>query len=88
MAVMAGNYNQTSYGASNFDPWDILDSSASFQLGADQQCNAYRSWNGWMQDFRTSTIARYDTVAIGGVPTMCYTGTEVPALPTKPFQTK
>ena len=88
MAIMAGNYNQTSYSVNNFDPWDIYDSAGSFQLGADQQCNAYRSWNGWMQDFRTSTIARYDTVSIGGVPTMCYTGTEVPALPTKPFQTK
>jgi hypothetical protein len=96
LAIMAGNQN-SSYGQLNntvyapivnFDTWDIYDAQGTVYIGTDGSDSAIRSWCGWVQDFRTTTLARYDTVSINGVPTMCYTGTDIPALPTKPYPTK
>ena len=96
MAVMSGNQN-LSYGAVNntvyaplvnFDTWDIYDATGNIELGGDGSSTGGRYWCGWVQDFRTTTLARYDTVSINGVPTMCYAGTYTPALPTKLYQIK
>ena len=46
------------------------------------------SWSGYIQDFRVSMMARYETAVINDVATMVYAGTNKPALPTKLLQTK
>jgi hypothetical protein len=96
MAVMYGNQS-SSYGATSntvyapivsFDNWDIYDASGNIEIGTDGSTTGGRYWSGWIQDFRATTLARYDTVSINGVPTMCHTGTDTPALPTKLYPTK
>ena len=96
MAVMYGNQS-SSYGALNntvhapivsFDTWDIYDAAGNISIGTDGSDTGGRYWSGWIQDFRATTLARYSTVSINGVPTMCHTGTEIPALPTKLYPTK
>ena len=68
--------------------WDIYNAAGNGEIGGDGTTTAGRGWHGWIQDFRWTNVARYDTVAINGVPTMCHHGTEVPSLPTKLFATK
>jgi hypothetical protein len=46
------------------------------------------SWSGFLEDFRITRAARYWVRDVNGVPTMCHTGTNVPALPTGPFPTR
>jgi hypothetical protein len=96
MAIMYGNGN-SSYGQtsntlyapiSDLTPYDQFDARIDVAIGGDGAATGGRYWSGWIQDFRATTLARYDTVVIGGVPTMCHAGTEIPALPTKLFPTK
>jgi len=68
--------------------WDMYTWS-NLMLGADYYANQSSKWCGNMQDFRyTQNISRYATRVINGVATMCHNGTDIPALPTKPFPTR
>lgn len=97
MAIMTSS-NNLSYGATNntvyapvaadFTNHDVYDAAGTIELGCDGSTTGNRSWCGFIQDFRATTVARYDTVVINGVPTMCHSGTEIPALPTKLYPTK
>ena len=57
-------------------------SSCYVYLGTHSSTSWWRSWTGCIQDFRVSSMARYDTKVINGVPTMVHRGTNLPALPT------
>jgi hypothetical protein len=57
-------------------------STSYVALGSHSSTSWWRSWTGCIQDFRVSSIARYDTKVINSVPTMVHRGTMLPALPT------
>ena len=57
-------------------------------IGCDNSTTQTTSWSGYIQDFRVSMMARYETAVINNVATMVYAGTNKPALPTKFLQTK
>lgn len=50
-------------------------------LGTHSSGASQRSWSGYIQDFRVSMMARYQSNVINGVSTMCYRNTSIPALP-------
>lgn len=54
-----------------------------WRLGCDWNEDNATCWTGFMQDFRFTHVARYETRVIGGVPTMVHNGTRIPALPTR-----
>jgi len=89
-------YPGTNYGsnfgtyASNGPTTNINDAPTgnSLHLGCDTNVAGETSWSGNVQDFRVTHIARYETVVINNVPTMCHRGTRTPALPTALFPTK
>jgi hypothetical protein len=96
LAIMYGN-GSSSYGQlSNtvyapivdFPTYDQFDARIDVAIGGNGADAGGQHWCGWIQDFRATTLARYDTVLIGGVPTMCHSGTDTPALPTRPYPTK
>ena len=68
--------------------YDVYDARANLNIGNNGTDTGGQHWCGWIQDLRATTLARYDTVSIGGVPTMCHNGTDTPALPTRPYPTK
>jgi hypothetical protein len=72
-------YNNQS---ATYDP-DFYNTSDSFRMGVDWNQDNISAWCGYVQDFRVSVMARYETRVLNGVPTMCHIGTSVPALPTK-----
>jgi len=58
-------------------------SDTGWRLGCDWNDDNATCWTGFMQDFRFTHVARYETRVIGGVPTMVHNGTRIPALPTR-----
>ena len=63
-------------------------SSSTVYIGRDNPGSVNNSWCGYMEDFRWSAIDRYWTRVINNVPTMCYKGTDKPALPTGKLPTR
>ena len=57
-------------------------SSSYVYLGSHSSGSWWRSWTGCVQDFRVSSMARYDSKYINGKNTMVHRGTSIPALPT------
>jgi hypothetical protein len=51
-------------------------------LGTNWNSDQNYAWNGFIQDFRWSQMARYKTKVINGVSTMVFADTNIPALPT------
>lgn len=62
--------------------------STNIYIGRDNPGGVNNSWCGYMEDFRFSSIDRYWTRVISNVPTMCYKGTDKPALPTGKLPTR
>jgi len=60
----------------------------NYRIGCDYYGTTSTAWNGFIQDFRVSRLARYTTRVINSQSVMCYPGTNIPALPTGPFPTK
>jgi len=56
-------------------------SSPLLRVGSEWSVNTDQAWCGYLQDFRVSAMARYDTRVINGVSTMVFQGTNTPALP-------
>lgn len=63
-------------------------SDTAWRLGCDWNEDNATCWTGFMQDFRFTHVARYETRVIGGIPTMVHNGTRIPALPTGISPTK
>lgn len=75
-----GTYANVSVGPTveiNDNFYDVTD----VRIGTDYQSSA-NAWNGYIQDLRWSSMARYTTKVINGVATMVNITTLTPALPT------
>lgn len=57
-------------------------------IGSEYYNTTQSNWHGFIQDIRFTRMARYTTRVINGVATMCYAGTNTPALPTQKLPTK
>ena len=62
-------------------------SNTYIQLGTHSNGSWQRGWSGYIQDFRVSIMARYQSNVINGVSTMCHKNTVIPGVPTGPFPT-
>ena len=73
----------------NFYP-DIYSQYTAVKLGTNWNEDLNYAWNGFVQDFRWSRMARYKTKVINGIPTMVFADTDVPALSylANPYPTK
>lgn len=80
-----GSYTAGQGPTSNWDA-DLYDSY--LHIGCDYNGDTNTDWSGYMQDFRFTMFARYETRVINNIPTMVHAQTEVPALPTRLFPTK
>ena len=80
--VTAGGFTGTDYYSPNFYSID------NFHIGCNYDQTQATAWCGYIQDFRATRIARYDTKVINGVATMVHRGTTAPALPTSLYPTK
>jgi hypothetical protein len=69
---------------------DIYSQYTSIKLGTNWNEDLNYAWNGFVQDFRWSRMARYKTKVIQGRPTMVFADTDVAALPylSNPYPTK
>jgi hypothetical protein len=80
-----GSYTAGQGPTTNFDV-DLYDSY--MLIGTDNNNDTNTDWSGYVQDFRMTLFARYETRVINNIPTMVHAQTEIPALPTKLFPTK
>lgn len=80
--VSSNGLTGTDYFSHNY--YNIRDT----KLGCDNSDTNATAWCGFVQDFRITRAARYDTKVINGVATMVHADTTIPALPTAPFPTK
>jgi len=69
---------------------DVISQYTAVKLGSNWNEDLNYAWNGFVQDFRWSRMARYKTKVIQGVPTMVFADTDVAALPylSNPYPTK
>jgi len=78
-----GQYGSPAYPVGNWN-WDInqdINNNPYIKVGCEASETYDQGWCGYLQDFRVSAMARYDTRVINGVSTMVFAGTNVPALP-------
>jgi len=92
--ILMGTLINAQWGTSSYAPnsnspqenyYTSINVSDYCRVGADWHSRQDRSWQGVMNDFRFTHIARYDNAVINGVNTMVYRDTMVPALPTQRF---
>ena len=69
---------------------DIYSQWTAIMIGNNWDNNRLYGWQGFIQDFRWSQMARYKTKVIKGIPTMVFADTDVPAIPflSNPYPTK
>jgi len=77
-----GQYGSPAYPVGNFNvDYYLTNGNERLCIGYDDGRNSDQGWCGYLQDFRVSAMARYDTRVINGVSQMVFVGTNKPALP-------
>jgi hypothetical protein len=72
---------------STHDDWyNVNDIRLGYEYNSDWATNGY-NWTGHVEDFRITALARYQTVLINGVASMCHVGTKISGIPTAAFGT-
>lgn len=82
-----GNYGNAAFGPSD-NTWMDHVNNYTLRLGDNWSSVYNEAWGGFIEDFRATAMARYETRVVNGVATMCHAGTSVPALPIKPLPTR
>lgn len=86
--MLQGYWGSYTAGQGPTSNWDSDIDNAYLHIGCDANGDTNTDWSGYVQDFRVTKFARYETKVINNIPTMVHVQTEVPALPVKLFPTK
>lgn len=63
-------------------------SNPILKIGCPNDETSVNAWTGYVQDFRWTTVARYQARIVNGVSVMTHVGTNTPAVPVRPHPTR